>query len=152
MLVINSLAFLFYAGYKVVFALLCSCMSVPMSQQNVSFGNIPISKPFANRFDSFHVFLDYCSGRDGHWSSEGVTTKILDNGVVQCNSTHLTSFTVIVAINDIEVCTQALGVMYKMRVTSVVSLLSVQILRIRHVGLTVLHGLSLREEWASSKS
>ena len=53
----------------------------------------------------FVPFQNY-SGNDkeGQWSSEGVTTKVLDNGVVQCNSTHLTSFTVIVAINDFEVC------------------------------------------------
>lgn len=45
-----------------------------------------------------------CSNNgEGQWSTEGVTTKVLDNGIVQCNSTHLTSFTVIVAINDVEV-------------------------------------------------
>lgn len=74
----------------------------------MSFGSFLASMSFFKtsvKLTIIHVLFLCCYSGEGQWSSEGVTTKILDNGVVQCNSTHLTSFTVIVAINDFEVCT-----------------------------------------------
>ena len=33
-----------------------------------------------------------------NWSTEGVTTEILDNGTVKCISTHLTSFAILLSV------------------------------------------------------
>lgn len=51
-----------------------------------------------------HVF-SFCSGSElGQWSVEGLTTEILTGGRVVCTSTHLTSFSVLVAVEEAPVC------------------------------------------------
>ena len=50
------------------------------------------------------AFWDYGGNFSrGAWSFEGVTTKIVDNSHVQCLSTHMTSFAILVDLSGITV-------------------------------------------------
>ncbi|XP_062502919.1 adhesion G protein-coupled receptor L2-like [Corticium candelabrum] len=51
--------------------------------------------------DAECVFWQFANGSElGQWSVEGLTTEILTGGRVVCTSTHLTSFSVLVAVEE----------------------------------------------------
>ena len=48
-------------------------------------------------FITKNSMMHRCYSGDSSWSSEGVSTEVLENGRVRCVARHLTSFTVLLS-------------------------------------------------------